>query len=301
MAYKAWDNQAELTLLQTLIEQGENDALITEKFAAAGLNRTYKAIQRKRQKMGWRAQVQPSQFTLDKPAVLQADRALLLFDMHAPLHKASWLNRVIDLALKWNVTAVGVGGDIIDFSSVSYWGRSIGIELQDELDGGCMFVNTLAQNFQQRMLCGGNHEHRLVRKLDNALKMQQVLDYFVNDPLTVTTNRKWFWLESGGVRFRIVHPHNYSRLPTRTAQALASKYRANIIAGHNHIWGMTRDVSDGWWAIDAGCCLDAKKVGYIEEEMSTHPQPVLGAVIVLDGTPILLGKQNMEFYEKVTL
>jgi len=301
MVGKAWDNQTELSLLRQLVEQGLNDAQVVEQFAVQGYERTYKSVQRKRQNMGWRAHVQPSQFALDKPAVLQADRALLLFDIHAPLHKASWLNRVIDLALKWGVDAVGVGGDIVDFSSVSYWGRSIGIELQDELNSGCMIVNALVQNFSQRMLCGGNHEYRLVRKLDGALRMKEVLDYFVNDPTTVTTNRKWFWLESGGMQFRIVHPKNYSRIPARVAQSLASKYRCNMITGHGHLWGMTRDVSGGWWAIDAGCCLDARKVNYLEEDLSTNPQPVLGAVIVIDGMPILLGKENIELYEKMAL
>jgi len=299
MSRAAWNDQAELDLLRELVEQGLNNVQIVEYFATQGYHRTYKAIARKRERLKLRAMVQPSPFTLDKPAVLRADRALLLFDMHAPLHSAAWLNRVIDLALKWQVDAVGVGGDIVDFSSVSYWGRSIGIELQDELDSGAMIVNTLAQNFAQRVLCGGNHEYRLVRQLKHAKTLQQVLDEFITDPLTVTTNRKWFWLESGGERFRIVHPRNYSRVPTRTAWRLASKYRCHIITGHNHLWGITRDVSDNWWAIDAGCCLDARRVGYLEEEMSTNPQTVLGAVMVIDGVPILLGQQNISFYESM--
>jgi len=288
----------ELALLKELVEQGLNDAQIFERFQSGGISRTYKGIQIKRQRKGWRARMKPSPFNLDKAALLEADRALLLFDIHAPLHHAIWIERVIDLALKWKVTGVGVGGDIVDFSSVSYWGRTIGIELDDEEEAATNVVMVLEKNFKHKVLCGGNHEMRVVRKLEHAKKLGSVLDGFCGDPTTVTTDRKWFWLESGGQKFRVAHPKNYNRIPARTAQALASKYRCNVIGGHNHLWGQTRDVSNGWWAIDAGCCLDAKRVGYLEEEMSTNPQAVLGAVIVMEGIPVLLGQDNIEFYER---
>jgi len=288
-----------MALVRTLVESGLNNAQITERLNADGIHRTYKGIQRLRDRQGWRMHVTPSRFSLDAPATLKADKALLLFDIHAPLQAASWIDRVIALALKWKVDSVGVGGDIVDYSSMCYWGRTIGIELDDELDAAENVVRALERNFKQKVLCGGNHEYRMVRALQGARKLKDVLDDFVSDPTTITTNSKWFWLESGDKRFRVVHPRNYSRIPTRVAQTLCAKYRCHIIAGHSHLWGMTRDVSDGWWAIDAGCCLDDKRVPYMAEEMSTYPQPILGAVIVIEGVPILLGEGNIELYERI--
>lgn len=294
MASQAWTKE-EVALLREHTQRGFTSAEI-----ALVLGRTNKAIRRKREKLNIRAKVQPSQFVLDPPATLKADRALLLFDLHAPLHHTGWVNRVLDLALSWGCDGVGIGGDLVDYSSICYWGRSIGIEYDDELESAQQIVRVLEDGFRQRVLCGGNHEMRLVRALKHARRLQDVMDDFVsNDPATVTTNRQWFWLESGGKRFRVVHPRNYSRIPARTAQALASKYDCHIIAGHNHLWGMTRDVSGKHWTIDAGCCLDAKRIGYLEEEMSTNPMAVLGAVIVIMGTPVLLGQHNIEMYEGV--
>jgi hypothetical protein len=290
---------AERSLVRTLIEQGNNDAQIFTKLQADGINRTYKAVQRLRQRHGWHAQVQPSPFVLDKAVALDAERALLLFDIHAPLHDAAWINRVINLALKWNVDTVGIGGDLVDFSSISYWGRCIGIELRDELDAGQAVMKTLAACFRRKVLAGGNHEHRMVKALKGALRMQDVLDEFVASPCVTTTNKTWFELRSGGHSFRVCHPGNYSRNPTWVASRLASKYRCSVIGGHDHLWGQTRDVSNGWWAIDAGCCLDPQRVTYLEDQMTTFPQPVQGAVIVIDGTPILLGEQNIAMYEKM--
>jgi len=292
---------AERALVRGLIEQGHNDAEITDQLQRDGIQRTYKAIQRLRQRQGWHAKVQPSPFTLDRAVVLEADRALLLFDIHAPLHDFEWINRVLDLALKWRCDSIGIGGDLVDFSSVSYWGRSIGIELADELDAGAAVMKALAGCFKRKVLAGGNHEHRMVKALKGALKMQEVLDQFVAGPCVTTTNRTWFELRSGGKAFRICHPGQYSRNPTWVAQKLASKYRCSVIAGHDHLWGVTRDPSNGWWAIDAGCCLDPKRVNYLEEQMTTFPQPVQGAVIVIEGTPILLGEHNVGLYERVKL
>lgn len=292
---------AERSLVRTLVEQGFNSAQIFEKLHADGIQRSYKGIQRLKERAGWHAKVEPSPFMLDKAVTLQSDRTLLLFDIHAPLQDAPWLNRVINLALKWKVDDVGVGGDLIDFSSICYWGRCIGIELKDELDAGAHIMGVLESCFRRKVLAGGNHERRMVRKLDGSMKMQEVLDYFVASPNTITTNKTWFVLESGGETFRVCHPGNYSRNPTWIASRLASKYRFSVIGGHDHLWGQARDVSNGWWAIDAGCCLDPKRVTYLEDQMTTFPQPVQGAVIVIDGTPILLGEQNIGLYEKVTL
>jgi len=298
MPGKAWTD-VELTLVQGWVEDGFNRQQIVELLEKRGYARTYKAVQRLVERKPWRALVKPSPFALDKPVTLETDKALLLFDIHAPFQHATWLNRVIDLALAWGVEDCAVGGDLVELSSISYWGRAVGVELQAELDAGCMVMRTLAANFKRKVLVGGNHEFRLVRKLENTLTLGQALDYFVASPSTETSNHKWFWLKSGGRAFRVGHPKNYSRIPTRTAWRLASKYRCSVIVGHNHLWGITRDVSNGWWAVDAGCCLDAKRVGWLEQEMSTNPEVVLGAVIVMDGVPVLLGRHNIEFYERM--
>jgi hypothetical protein len=288
---------AESALLQRLVEDGHNDADITEEFAKAGISRTYKAIQRKRQHEGWHAKAPASRFRLDEPVVLDSDNCLLLFDIHAPLQHAPWINRVMDLADRWGVHDLGIGGDLVDFSSICYWGRSVGIEWADEIEAGEAMLRTFKQRFKRVVYCGGNHEWRMVRKLDSSARMIDVLRMFTDSFGVTATNRQWFTLRSKGVEFVIAHPGNYSRIPGSVASKLASKYRTNVIAGHTHLWAQTRDVSNGWWVIDGGCCLDAQRVGYLSDRMTTNPNSVLGAVIVRQGVPVLLGEHNIRFYE----
>ncbi len=291
---------AESELLRRLVEDGKNDAEITEEFGKAGIARVYKAIQRKRQGEGWKARIPASRFRLDEPVVLESDNALLLFDIHAPLQDAPWINRVLDLADKWGIQDLGIGGDLVDFSSVCHWGRSIGIEWADEKEAGEAVLRTFARRFARVVYCGGNHEYRMVRRLEGAVRMIDVLREFTDSFAVTATNRQWFTLKSGGQDYIVAHPGNYSRVPGSVATKLASKYRANVIAGHTHLWAQTRDVSNGWWVIDGGCCLDAERVGYLSDRLTTNPRPVLGAVIVRQGVPVLLGEHNIALYEGMT-
>jgi len=300
MAGSRWD-AAEAELVRVFVEQGKNDAQIVEKLQSVNIKRTYKAVQRLRQRRGWHAQIPEAKFTLGAPVTLQADRALLLFDIHAPYQNAPWLNRVIDLALKWKVSACGIGGDLIDFSSCNYYGRTVGMEFDEELAAAQGVIRAIDRCFKSVVLCGGNHEYRLVRKMDNAPTLQTILDNLLAAPGTITTFRKWFLLESGGETYRVVHPKNYSRIPARNSQRLATKYHQHVVAGHNHLWGQTREESNTWHAIDAGCCLDADRISWIETEATNYPKPVLGAVIVVDGVPVLIGPENIGLYEGAAL
>jgi len=94
-------------------------------------------------------------------------------------------------------------------------------------------------------------------------------------------------------------PKNYSINATIVPKKLASKYLCHIIAGHGHTWGIVRDVSDTFWAIDAGLCADPDRLAYITKVHTTNPKPVQGAVMVIDGVPILLSPDNIGFYERM--
>lgn len=296
MTAKPWGDE-ELALARAMCEAGDTATRTVEVLAEKGYKRSYDSVCWIRKTKGWHAKVPLSAFSLDRPALLEAERVLLLFDIHAPLHHAEWINRVVALALRMGCTACGVGGDLVDFSSISYWGRSIGIELTDEIEGCKAVLAALRANFEQVVVGGGNHERRMIRVLNGAITLQDVLGNFLGAKNVTTTNRTWFELRSGRCDFRVVHPKNYSRVPAQAASRLASKYRCSVIAGHNHLWGQTRDVSGKWWAVDAGGCADEARVGYVSDDLSTNPRWVLGAVLVLDGVPVLLGEQNIGLYE----
>jgi hypothetical protein len=257
-------------------------------------------VRRKRQREGWHALVRDAGTPrFDQPLHVVAKRgALILPDPHAPFHDADWCNRCIALALAQGCDVVAVPGDLVDFTAFSKWGRQERVEAEDEIRAARHLLRTLARNFETVVYTGGNHEMRLPRITGNLLELRDTMDMFISDSNVQATDYHWFELESGGQTFYVEHPKNASVIAGRVPTRLAEKLGCHVIAGHGHVWGMTRDSSGRYWCIDAGVCCDPLKLAYTQKVHSTRPQVYQGAVIVTDGVPILLGPDNIAFFEQ---
>jgi len=288
---------AEDALLRVLVEEKHLDsAEIAEHFRQEGIRRTQKAIQRYIARHKIRAKVPQSPVPPLQQLTVQGD-FLLLFDIHSPLQDADWINRVMELALDMGIDSVGIGGDLVEFDAFSHFRRSEDYDIRDELKTTRKLLSALA-NFDRVIFSPGNHEVRLSRKLNWLLPVDESMKLFLESPKVQMTSLHWFEVISGGEKFRVEHPKNTSVHAALIPQKLCSKFLCHIIAGHGHDWGLARDVSDHFWAIDAGCCLDPKRVDYCNREHSTRPVMKRGAVIVKDGIPLLLSPHNIQYYEK---
>ena len=56
----------------------------------------------------------------DNPLVMEGD-ALVIPDPEVPFHHAEFLNRVIDLAIRWGITQAVIAGDAVHLDSLSGW------------------------------------------------------------------------------------------------------------------------------------------------------------------------------------
>lgn len=294
---------AEIALLKRLTQDGLDAQAIQEEFKRNHLDRTYKSISRKIQKeraknpFEWHAMVRfPSTERFDRNISLQTENILLLFDIHAPFHDARWINRAIGLAIKMGCDTVGIGGDLVDFSAFSKWGRQDRVEAEEEICSAEQVVTALAKTFKQVVYCGGNHENRLPRKTDNLLSLISAMELFVSSPNVEITDYHWFEVISGGERFYIEHPKNASSYAAAVPRDLCSKFLCHVIAGHGHNWGITRDKSGQFWAIDAGMCADPLRLAYNAKVHSRGNTMLQGAVILSGGMPLLLCPQNIAFY-----
>ena len=288
---------AERLLCQTLTEQGRDSAEIARVFAEQGIQRTQKAIQRLKAREHWHGKVAESPVRLQQPPTLRGD-ALLLFDVHAPCHDAAWINRCVDLALRWGVDRLGLGGDLVDWTAFSIYERSPEYDVDAEVRAAEQIVRTLSTTFAETVYCGGNHEARLSRRTDWLLPVDTAVRLFLRDDRTIFTRSYWFTLESGGEHYMCVHPRNASVAQTMVPARLAAKYQTNVIAGHGHLWGQGRDVSGRYWAIDAGMCADPARLEYYQMQPTIRPAMCQGAVIVRDGIPYLLSPYNVAGYER---
>lgn len=228
--------------------------------------------------------------------MLEGD-ALLLFDIHSPCHDARWINRCVDLALRWGVAKVGIGGDLVDFTAFSIFEKSNAYDVQEEIKATEQIIAALESAFDEVVYSAGNHEQRLSRRTDWMLPVESAVRLFIRDGKTTFTRSYWFTLVSGGETFYVEHPRNASINQTVVPAKLAAKYHKHVIAGHGHLWGQGRDVSGQFWAIDSGICADPERIEYYQMQHTTRPAMQQGAVIVRNGIPILLSPHNIAAFE----
>jgi hypothetical protein len=288
---------AEELLCQTLTEQGRDSAEIAATFASRGIARTQKAIMRIRDRRGWHGKVAESPVTL-APAVRIEGDCLGLFDAHAPAHDADWMNRVIALARSWHIENCVLGGDVIDWQSLSPFGNETDLTARQEIAATRQLVTAVKRSFAKIVEIDGNHEKRINRATASRLQSDSVVNLWLdyNDNVTYS-DYEWCEVVSGGVLFRFVHPGNYSGHATIVAKDLCDIYEVNTVCGHDHVWGMALNKSGRYWAIDAGGCCDPGRIAYKRKRMTRHPQFQTGACIVKGSTPILLSPGNIGFYE----
>lgn len=290
---------AEEALAETLTAQGLDSAQIAERFRDKGIRRTQKAIQRKRARMGWHAQVPVSPMPrFNAPLRVEGD-ALILADVHVPFQDAAWMDRVLTLALRWGVGQCILAGDFASFDSFSHFQRQRAIDAEMELDALGEVMDVLCGEFEMWYFAG-NHDTRPVKRLkDTGLNVHRFMELFTPSDRCHISDYYWCELVSGRTKYRIEHPKNASINATIVPKKLATKYRCSVIGAHGHVWGMTRDASARDWAIDAGVCCDPGRLAYVAQHSNTRPALYQGAVIVQDGTPVLLGPDNIGLYERL--
>lgn len=310
---EAWTT-AETALLRQYVEQGLNAEEISARFAADGLSRTHQAVRRYLQRLRdkepgkWCAKVAeaPTMCGRFTDSITVQGNALILPDPHFPFHHARYINRCVAVARTLGVETVAIPGDITEQSVFSHWGRNIGVEWKDEKEATKQAIGALAANFEHVVLAPGNHDVRIIRRLDNAVNedswVDMLRDWFsdLGQRLQITPHH-WFLIESGGRTFRATHPESSNRIPTSVALQLCRKYRTSIISGHSHVTGVRRDESGQDWCVDAGMCADVKRLRYAQIKDSTRPAMNLGAVLVLDGVPVVLEEDTLPLWERVRL
>jgi len=307
MSGKPWADE-ETRALKALIQSGIGGAEACRALRAQGFNRTPDSVSTKLKverimaPSEWHPQISLSQaerFT--KPLVVEGD-AIVLPDIHCPFHDAIWMNRVIGLALRWDVKQAIIAGDLADFQAFGHWMKEGALTANQELESLETILDEIVANFDKTIYFAGNHDVRPIKALgDVGLNVKWIMKMFTPSKNCLISDYHWCDLKSNGERFRIEHPKNTSVHGTRVPKALASVYLCHQIHAHGHVWGMTRDVSNHYWAIDSGVCCDEARIDYVSKIHGNRPRLIRGAVIVKDGIPYLLGEHNIAGYERMTL
>lgn len=141
----------EVKILNTMRSLGATDSDV-----AKALGLSYEQV-RHRRRFPTREYVRESPFPkYDRPLVMEGD-AVVLPDIEFPFHNAEFLNKVLELACRWNIRQCIVAGDVMHFNSLSSWGDNwIAIQddgISDSVERTLMdFAMTLPESKQQEMM-----------------------------------------------------------------------------------------------------------------------------------------------------
>jgi hypothetical protein len=267
----------------------------------------------------------------DNPIEDEGD-ALILPDPEIPFHHAEFINRCIDLAIKWDITHLIVPGDLVHFASMSGWAPNWEADDNNDISENAekaliAFANTLPQNQKQAMIdlvVGFDRvtEGGLSAELAETKKQLTILTgafktatldignhegrllTTLNNPLSVDDLKQLLNIGSWKVA-----PYYFSFLTSngerfkithpkpysdKTPVSLAAIEHCHMLVAHSHKLISAFDPSGKFYAWHIGCCVDEKRLAYVgQRDRTSQPTPhMLGAVIVRDGIPWQLHERS---------
>jgi hypothetical protein len=267
------------------------------KFRCADTARTAEAWQRRRQRLGLTGTVNPGQIPDATAPVLRnpmnitlrdGEPGIVVFsDIHAPRHKADFIEKVMELTKVWGIRRGVLGGDFMDLASLSSHDPYIPdsyTSLVGELDTSKALLDWFLEYLDDVYWFLGNHERRLVRWTAGRMGMQ-VLRRIMSDKVKWSD---WLWVSimAGRDEYRVVHPQTARKVPLSMARELATTYNCNILMAHGHLVGSTYS-QGGYLCMDIGGGMDTERFDYTQMNMGIYPQSKNGAVILRlasDGT-----------------
>ncbi len=246
-------SEEEIKVLKELHKEGKNSAEI-----AQVLKRTQKAVLHQLARLKSITQSRTSAY-------------LITSDWHIPHYDREAFSFLLETAKKKRIEKIIIAGDFLNLDILSSYAKTEAITIDQELTEAKAVIKTLLNCFNEIHIIPGNHERRIIRRLNTPLSFVSFFSMIHKDERIKTTEKDHLVVSAGGRAFRICHPKNYSRVKLSVAVQLADIYHQNIVAGHSHSLGITFSRSASFLCIDCGGMFDESKIEYIQAT-STHPE-----------------------------
>jgi len=274
--------------------------------------------------------VPDSRYPADQPLTFDGP-ALALGDIQAPYHNAPFINRCILTAQAMGIKTVVLGGDNFENAAMSAWPASFengprktiaeqkyqelraladtlpdeyraalyekiadstpDAALPEEIRAVRVVIGSIVSSFKRVIIMQGNHEHRLVRRIQAAIDVSQFTEglFFEKAENVQMTANYWVQSTCNGIPWRYTHPVGSAK--DSSSKKLAPKFSSNVIMFHNHQFSIRTDISGKYLGVEPGMCCDEQKMGYPVNRDSGSDQHVTGAAIVNhDGGLVLLNQ-----------
>ena len=181
------------------------------------------------------------------PFILPEECTKILFisDIHIPYHNISALTTALDKGIRERVDTVFIGGDFLDFYSLSSFERDPRRRsFSDELETGKEVLKIIKREFPDARIFYqiGNHEERFERYM--RIKAPELLDVdefridrlleFDKLDITLISGKR---IAKAG-KLSILHGHEFGRggasSSVNPARGLFNKAKTSAICGHHH-------------------------------------------------------------------
>jgi len=230
-------------------------------------------------------------------------------DLHLPYVNKPALEHLLSNALHDGITTLVLNGDALDFDWCSGYATAYAPATADAVEYHRRAIydvmHLLAGVFRRIYITHGNHDDRIIRRLDGSLTLKSVWQMYAcpasdwvgkngeqlpNLLNACTITERYYMVMDGSPtgRWRFTHPKNYSKIQGRVAVQLAQYHQCNVVSAHTHHLGEVADGSKrNHYAVDGGCLFDSSKIEYKQVRDELYPKSAVGWVVLRNGVPTI--------------
>jgi predicted phosphodiesterase len=245
--------------------------------------------------------------TLPLELVLPYSDCIVMGDSHMPyIHKRALIDMLVR-AKELGIKTLVLNGDTLDFDWCSYYAGMTGpsdihsVKRHERVIYDIM--HALCGVFDKIIIVKGNHDDRIMARLDQRLSISSVWKMFLcpDDDWTdrngnklpnllnkCTITERFYAVMKGSPTgdWLFTHQKNYSQIVGRVASRLSAMKDINTCCGHQHHLGsVTSDSDKAHYAIDGGCMFDPSKIEYKNMRHTLHKKSIIGWVEIVGGEP----------------
>jgi hypothetical protein len=184
-----------------------------------------------------------------------------------------------------------IAGDFYNMDAWSKYPNTIPTPSWEmEKEAARNLLTIYAQVFDEMWMLCGNHERRILQRLDGQYDINDVLAASLPSGKVKATVLDKCTVKTSKGTYSILHGDNYSKKSLNNADELAQKFQTHIISHHEHHAAIGLDRYDRYFIVNNGGLFDQKKMGYTKVSSNTCANMSQGFTLIKRGYPYLFGK-----------